>query len=211
MQRLILLLLVSALGLAGCNLNPVKNEAAMGIAHQPDSLLSAQDPGFESEFPTVTKDDERPEQPSRDIWIRISNQFQLGDVEHPNIDREIKIFSKRTDSVRRQLERGRPFLSHIVEQIEAKEMPGEIALLPGIESGYRPTAYSHHGAAGLWQFMPATGKYFGLKQDWWYDARRDPLASTDAALDYLQKLHKRFKGDWLLAIAASVGLVQRRR
>ena len=202
MQRILLLLLVSSLGLAGCNLNPVKNESTTGIAQQPDTLLSNDTSEFGADFFAAPIIDTQAEQSSRDIWYRISSKFQLGDIEHPNIEREIKLFSTRTDSVRRQLERGRPFLSHIVEQVEAKEMPGEIALLPGIESGYRPTAYSHHGAAGLWQFMPATGKYFGLKQDWWYDARRDPLASTDAALDYLRKLHNRFDGDWLLAIAA---------
>ena len=81
-------------------------------------------------------------------------------------------------------------------------MPAEIALLPIVESAYDPFAYSHGRAAGLWQFVPATGKRFGLKQDWWYDGRRDILDSTAAALDYLQYLHKRFKGDWLLALAA---------
>jgi membrane-bound lytic murein transglycosylase D len=81
-------------------------------------------------------------------------------------------------------------------------MPAEIALLPIVESAYDPFAYSHGRAAGLWQFIPVTGKRFGLKQDWWYDGRRDLLDSTNAALDYLQYLNKRFKGDWLLALAA---------
>ena len=81
-------------------------------------------------------------------------------------------------------------------------MPAEIALLPIVESAYDPFAYSHGRAAGLWQFVPATGKHFRLKQDWWYDGRRDILDSTTAALDFLQHLNKRFKGDWLLALAA---------
>ncbi len=81
-------------------------------------------------------------------------------------------------------------------------MPLELALLPVVESAFEPYAYSRASAAGLWQFIPGTGSRFGLKQDWWYDGRRDVVESTRAALDYLQALHDRFNGDWLLAIAA---------
>ncbi|HDK38392.1 MAG TPA: LysM peptidoglycan-binding domain-containing protein, partial [Thiolapillus brandeum] len=136
------------------------------------------------------------------LWQLLARGYQLESIQHPAIDRELQAFLLRKDSLTRQLKKGEPFLYHILQEVSKRGMPTEIALLPGIESGFRPTAYSRHGAAGLWQFMPATGRYFGLKQDWWYDARRDPLASTDAALDYLQKLNKRFDGDWLLAIAS---------
>ena len=202
MPRIYLLIVISALGLGGCQFNPVKKDSALGAVPQPASTIVSDKSGVDPGTGTPTQSESLPEQDSRDFWRLLTSNYRLDQIEHPNIDREIRQFSTRTQSLGRQLERGRPFLFHIVQQVEARDLPGEIALLPGIESGYRPTAYSHHGAAGLWQFMPATGKYFGLKQDWWYDARRDPLASTEAALDYLEKLYKRFDGDWLLAIAA---------
>ena len=91
---------------------------------------------------------------------------------------------------------------HIVTELEARGMPLEIALLPVVESAFEPYAYSRARASGLWQFIPGTGSRYGLKQDWWYDGRRDVVESTRAALDYLQSLHDEFNGDWLLAIAA---------
>jgi membrane-bound lytic murein transglycosylase D len=94
------------------------------------------------------------------------------------------------------------YLYYIVTQLEARGMPAELALLPVVESAFEPYAYSRARAAGLWQFIPGTGSRYGLKQDWWYDGRRDIVESTRAALDYLQALHEEFNGDWLLAIAA---------
>ena len=91
---------------------------------------------------------------------------------------------------------------YIVGQLEQRNMPRELALLPVIESAFEPYAYSRARASGLWQFVSDTGRRFGLKQDWWYDGRRDPIEATRAALDYLQALHDEFNGDWLLAIAA---------
>ncbi len=99
-------------------------------------------------------------------------------------------------------ERARPYLHHIVEEVERRDMPTEIALLPIVESAYRPEAYSPGHAAGIWQLIPSTGRRMGLKQTAWYDGRRDVLASTGAALDYLEELHRRFGGDWLHALAA---------
>lgn len=98
--------------------------------------------------------------------------------------------------------RATPFLFHIVEEIDKRGLPMELALLPAIESSFKPNAVSHSGAGGLWQFIPSTGREFGLRQDWWYDGRRDALASTNAALDYLTLLNKRYDGDWFLALAA---------
>ena len=185
--------------LAGCVSNPQKQAppAAAAAPAATDQQIVELLEAFEAAEPDI------PAPPiPLNLWQQLARGFQLQDVAHTHIDKEIQVFIDRGDSLVRQLKKGEPFLYHILQEVRKRGMPSEIALLPGVESGFRPTAYSHHGAAGLWQFMPATGRYFGLKQDWWYDARRDPLASTEAALDYLQKLNKRFDGDWLLAIAA---------
>ena len=139
---------------------------------------------------------------SRDLWDRIRNGMGLPQPERAEIASEIEWFSLKHVYFDQIATRARPYLHHIVEEIERREMPLEIALLPIIESAYRPTAYSPAGAAGIWQIVPITGKRFGLKQNAWYDGRRDILASTQAALDYLGVLHRRFEGDWLLALAA---------
>ncbi|MCH9049085.1 MAG: transglycosylase SLT domain-containing protein [Proteobacteria bacterium] len=98
--------------------------------------------------------------------------------------------------------RAEPYLYYIVEELEKRNMPLDLALLPIVESAYNPFAYSRSRASGIWQFMPSTGRIYGLKQNWWYDGRRDIVAATGAALNYLQKLHQEFDGDWLLALAA---------
>ncbi len=136
-----------------------------------------------------------------DLWTRIRSGFTI-----PNIDSEYTAkyetwYSSRPDYVKRMLERSQKYLFHIVEEVEKRNMPSEIALLPMIESAYNPQAYSRSHAAGIWQFVPATGKDFGLKQNYWSDKRRDVTAATDAALTYLQKLHGMF-GSWDLALAA---------
>jgi len=110
------------------------------------------------------------------------------------------------------VERATPYLHHIVEEAERRDMPTDVALLPIVESAYRAEARSPGHAAGIWQFIPSTGRHFGLEQSAWYDGRRDVLASTDAALDYLEALHGRFDGDWLNAFAAyncGEGIVER--
>jgi membrane-bound lytic murein transglycosylase D len=110
------------------------------------------------------------------------------------------------------MRRADPFLYYILEEAEKRDLPTELVLLPIVESAYQPFAYSHGRAAGIWQFIPSTGRYYGLKQNWWYDGRRDIYASTQAALNYLESLNKQFKGDWMLALAAynsGSGTVQR--
>lgn len=137
-----------------------------------------------------------------DMWARIRAGFSLPSPDHPAIDAEVDWFVRNQGFLDRTTQRARPYLHHIVEQVEARGMPSEIALLPAVESAFQPFAYSPARASGIWQFIPETGRRFGLRQTWWYDGRRDVVASTRAALDYLAVLQEHFQGDWLLAIAA---------
>ena len=120
----------------------------------------------------------------------------------PAVASQLNWFANHPDFLERTWGRADLWLYYIVGQLEQRKMPRELALLPVIESAFEPYAYSRARAAGLWQFISDTGRRFGLKQDWWYDGRRDPIEATRAALDYLQALHDEFNGDWLLAIAA---------
>lgn len=123
-------------------------------------------------------------------------------VEDQRVQKYLDYYSRNQDYVDRVFNRGNRYLYHIVEQLEARGMPAELALLPIVESAFNPFAYSHSGASGLWQFIPSTASHYGLRQDWWYEGRRDLVDSTAAALTYLDYLHKLFDGDWLLALAA---------
>jgi membrane-bound lytic murein transglycosylase D len=137
-----------------------------------------------------------------DLWERLRGGFQLDDVKEPAIDAQANWFANHPDFLERTFGRAELWMYYIVGQLEQRNMPRELALLPVIESAFEPYAYSRARASGLWQFVSDTGRRFGLKQDWWYDGRRDPIEATRAALDYLQALHDEFNGDWLLAIAA---------
>ncbi len=137
-----------------------------------------------------------------DFWTRMSNGFALPVSEHRAVIAQTRLYASHPAEVQKILQRASPYLAYILAEVEKRNYPSEIALLPFVESGYDPFAYSHGRAAGLWQFIPGTGRMYGLKQDWWYDGRRDVVASTTAALDYLGKLHEEFGGDWLLALAA---------
>ncbi|UYZ84920.1 LysM peptidoglycan-binding domain-containing protein [Entomomonas sp. E2T0] len=140
-----------------------------------------------------------------DLWQRVRNGFQLQNeylgANNSRIDQQQRLLTSNIKSTERLFAKGSPYLHYIVEQLEARNMPLELALLPAVESAYNPTAYSNMKAAGLWQFMPRTGTHFNLQQTRWYDGRLDIIASTNAALDYLQYLHNMFN-DWPLALAA---------
>ena len=137
-----------------------------------------------------------------DLFDRMRAGFAFDEVQEPAIDQQLSWFLHNQDYLERVFQRGQRYMYHVITEVEARGMPLEFALLPVVESAYEPFAYSVSRAAGLWQFIPATGVRFGLKQDWWFDGRRDVIESTRAALDYLQALHDQFDGDWLLAIAA---------
>jgi membrane-bound lytic murein transglycosylase D len=136
-----------------------------------------------------------------DLWQRIKNGYAMPDSTSALTNKHEDWYSSRPDYVQRMVERSQRYLFHIVEEVEKRGMPTEIALLPMIESAYNPKAYSKSSASGIWQFIPSTGKHFGLKQNWWVDNRRNITMATDAALTYLQKLHAMF-GAWDLALAA---------
>lgn len=139
--------------------------------------------------------------PATDLWSRIVAGYGVPEIEGPLVEKWEQWYSERPDYVGRMVDRSRRYLYHIVTEVQARHMPLDIALLPMVESAFNPGALSVSRASGIWQFMPATGKHFGLAQNFWFDSRRDVIAATDKALDYLEKLYADF-GDWQLALAA---------
>jgi membrane-bound lytic murein transglycosylase D len=136
-----------------------------------------------------------------DLWERIRRGFGMPDLDGPLVRAKVEWYVSRPDYLQRTFDRSRKYLYYIVDELEKRGMPTELALLPMIESSFNPMAYSRAHASGLWQFIPPTGKRYSLQQTWWYDARRDVVASTDAALGYLEKLYDML-GDWQLALAS---------
>ena len=139
---------------------------------------------------------------SNDVWQRIRSNLELSIPDNARVASQRAWFVKHPEYLTRVAKRAEPFLYYIVEALEANNIPVEIALLPIVESAFDPFAYSHGRASGMWQFVPGTGKRFGMKQNWWYDGRRDVVASTQGAIEYLKYLNKFFDGDWMLALAA---------
>jgi len=139
--------------------------------------------------------------PADDLWERIRAGFAISDLDNPLVGVRERWYASQGESLQRLVERSTLSLFSIVEEIEKRGMPTEIALLPMVESAFNPMAYSRSHASGLWQFIPSTGKNYKLSQNWWADSRRDVIASTNAALDYLQVLYE-MHGDWHLALAS---------
>ena len=151
-------------------------------------------------------------QSSNDVWQRIREQLTFDIPENNRVVAQRDWYVKHPSYLTRVAKRAEPFLYYIVEELEKNNVPVELALLPIVESAFDPFAYSHGRASGMWQFVPGTGTRFGMKQNWWYDGRRDVVASTQGAIKYMKYLHKFFDGDWLLALAAynsGEGRVQR--
>ena len=177
--------------LIGCQtMAPVEEESAGNVVG-PDTVPKA-------EIITV----ETPAPPPEDLWVRIREQLQWHKMHNAQVGLERDRFLSQPNYLPIVTGRSAPYLYYIVEEVEKRGMPIEIALLPMVESSYNPFAVSSQSAAGLWQIMPATGRYLGLEQNWWYDGRRDLRESTKTALDYLEALHTEFDEDWMLALAA---------
>ena len=140
--------------------------------------------------------------PVDDVWERIRRGFTIADAEHPRIKTQLDWYVRHQDYLDRVADRAQPYMHFIVETLEENDIPLELALLPIVESAFKPFAYSHGRASGIWQFIPSTGRRYGLTQNWWYDGRRDVYAATHAAVRLLLALKRDFKGDWLLALAA---------
>lgn len=178
----------------------VPNYNSESVAGKPKRNFNLEDildvPAAESNTTHASEDINR-----NDLWQRIKNGYAIPDSTSPLTRTHETWYSSRPDYVKRMVERSQRYLFHVVEEVEKRGMPTEIALLPMIESAYNPKAYSTSKASGIWQFIPSTGKHFGLKQNWWFDNRRNITFATDAALTYLQKLHAMF-GAWDLALAA---------
>lgn len=137
-----------------------------------------------------------------DIWTRIRLGFQLTPLNNARIRNQLEWYHAHPEHLPGIEERARPYLFYIVEELERRGLPLELALLPAIESAFKPSATGPQSAAGIWQIMPDTGRMLGLRQTQWYDGRRDVIAATEAALDYLESLATQFDGDWELALAA---------
>ncbi|BCK87327.1 membrane-bound lytic murein transglycosylase D [Sideroxyarcus emersonii] len=179
--------------------------AASGIPAAPDSHSIAatanDEPETQAPAPIREAMIVAPEYSNGDLWQRIRAGFAMHDLNSPLIKRHEKWYANHPDYVLRMSERAQRYLFYIMEEVDRRGMPSEIALLPIIESAFNPSANSIASASGIWQFIPSTGKHFGMEQNWWHDGRRDIIGATNGALDYLQKLHDQF-GDWELALAA---------
>lgn len=192
------------IGVQGCAYTKNEAESELVIVPTPEEQLEADiaEHSLDAEPLDAPEADEPIAEPEFTLWDRIRAGYQLEIPQDKRIDQERNWYGKHQSYLDRVTDRGERYLYYIVGELERRNMPMEFALLPIVESAFDPFAYSHVTASGMWQFMPRTGRSLGLKQNWWYDGRRDVVLSTNAALTYLEKLHKHFDGDWLLAMAA---------
>lgn len=142
------------------------------------------------------------EKRNNNAWYRLQQGMQMSAVDNQRVAAQLKWFLEHPGYLQRVMERARPILPFVLDELEQRNLPTELALLPIVESAYQAFAYSHGRASGMWQIIPSTGRHLGLKQDWWYDGRRDIIESTRAAITYLESLAGQFDGDWELALAS---------
>jgi len=210
-------LLAASLFLSGCmSLPPTSDQTAdkrtktETSSYASKQVITPKHPSYEyyrsKKAPDVTSEESHRTDMTRDfqpnIWTEMQHQFHLSAQHLGQYNNHINRFRKNPSHLKIISQRAKPYLHYILTQVQLRNMPYEIALLPIIESGFRPKARSSQQAGGLWQFIPSTADIFGLDQNWWYDGRQDVIQSTNAALDYLQKLYKRNNNDWLLALAS---------
>ncbi|OFC70945.1 lytic transglycosylase [Alteromonas confluentis] len=172
----------------------IAKEGVIEVVHPVEDVDETLEEAVEPEAPAEVVID--------DVWTRVAAQMAFTIPDDRRLTSQRNWYLKHPEYMARVVNRARPFLYYITEEIEKRDMPLEIVLLPIVESAFDPFAYSHGRAAGMWQFIPGTAKRFGIRQTWWYDGRRDVVASTAGALDYLTYLNKMFDGDWLHALAA---------
>lgn len=151
--------------------------------------------------PNLMRADLSPQQQA-DLWDRIRMQLSLEVPDNERVQTHIDWYKSHPNYLNRISQQAAPFLHLIIEMIEERDLPVELALIPIVESAYDTFAYSHGSASGIWQFIPSTAVHYGIEINWWYDGRRDILAATETALDYLERLHRTFNGDWEHAFAA---------
>ena len=187
-----------AIVVAGCSSFPAMRDR-IAVNRQTTPLADAAN---ETNAATSTANSVAPSDPTADLWAHIRQRLQLHSIQHPRITEEIRWFKDNPQFLTNTSRRAEPFLFYIVNELERRNLPIELAFVPIVESAFQAQANSPSQASGIWQFIPGTGSRFGLRQDWWYDERRDFIKATVAALDYLTALRDRFNGDWLLAIAA---------
>ncbi|RZI89113.1 MAG: lytic transglycosylase, partial [Variovorax sp.] len=204
MKFLLAACVAGALLLTGCVTAPTSSSSSSSPSPSTDGNAAAVYPNGPLQPITTGRAaslNVTPLAPPTDMWDRIRRGFKMPNLEGDLVRDREQWYASRPDYIQRMTERSNKYIFHIVEELERRNMPTELALLPYIESAFNPQAVSSARAAGMWQFMPATGTDFQLKQNVFRDDRRDVLQSTRAALDYLQKLYGMF-GDWQLALAA---------
>lgn len=211
-------ILLSAVMLNACQPKTVKPDPVVSDTQIDDSQSLNQAENDDYVFDLDEQDLEfeallQASKPHETVWQHVRAGFKLeSHLDQKLLQSELAWYAKHKNYIQRVMERSDPFLHYILSEAEKRNLPTELVLLPIVESAFQPFAYSHGRAAGIWQFIPATGRLYGLHQNWWYDGRRDIYDSTQAALKYLSNLNKLFKGDWLLALAAynsGSGTVQR--
>ncbi|CCQ11704.1 Membrane-bound lytic murein transglycosylase D precursor [Pseudoalteromonas luteoviolacea B = ATCC 29581] len=193
------LVLLLATVLAGCQMSPAEKPIASKRTNAKASVQEIAN-ALQNANRVAVEEEEAPV--FDDVWERIRYQLTIPVPQNRPVVTERNYYQSHQAYLDRISKRAEPYLHFIVEEVEKRQIPIEIALLPIVESAFDPFGFSHASASGIWQFMPQTGERFNLKQNWWFDGRRDIVQSTTAALDYLTYLHEILEGDWLNAIAA---------
>lgn len=206
--------LASLLFLSGCQLTSNEHFTILHSDETPseqsshEQMQAAQGPSLEEQQAEQARLAQKAEEEAfqaklqQNLWFELQHSFAWNHPSNKAIQKELKRYLRHRAPLETLNDNAAPHLYFIINELKKRNLPAELALLPHVESNFNPFAYSPGGAAGIWQFMPRTAKHYGLASNWWYEGRRDTIASTKAALDYLEYLANFFDGDWLLAVAA---------